>query len=152
LSKLNSTWLISNAIQLVDSLSMASSIEARSPFLNGDLIKTVLTYNLQNGVDKNGKTILKKILSDKIPIELINRPKSGFVVPISSWVNQLENRYGDQIDEGNLVKNGIIRKNFLHSKENKNITIHTKYRVILLELWYSGILKIYNSNIEQSKN
>ncbi len=143
LSKLNRTWLMSNSVQLSDSLSMASSIEARSPFLNSDLIKTALTYNVQNGVDLKGKSILRKILSEKLPIDFINRPKSGFVVPIGSWVSQLEKNYGDQVNNGCLVRYGLLKKDFFNLKENRNITIHTKYRVVLLELWYSNLLNLY---------
>jgi asparagine synthase (glutamine-hydrolysing) len=145
LSKLNRTWLMSNSVQLSDSLSMASSIEARSPFLNSDLIKTTLTYNVQNGVDLQGKSILRKILSEKLPLDFLNRPKSGFVVPISSWVNQLEKNYGDQVNNGYLVQCGLLKKDFFSLKENRNINLHTKYRVVLLELWYSNLLNLYDS-------
>lgn len=143
LSKLNRTWLMSNSVQLSDSLSMASSIEARSPFLNSDLIKTALIFNIQNGVDPKGKSVLKKILSDKLPMEFINRPKSGFVVPISLWVSQLEKNFGSQVNDGFLVRCGLLKKDFFNLKENRNITIHTKYRIVLLELWYSNLLSLY---------
>jgi len=145
LSKLNKTWLISNSVQLADSLSMASSVELRSPFLNSDLIKTVLTYNAQNAIDSKGKSILRKILSNKLPMEYLNRPKAGFVVPIASWVNKLEKNFEDQINNGYLVQNGMLKKNFLNMRGNKNITIHTKYRIILLELWFSKLLNLYYS-------
>jgi asparagine synthase (glutamine-hydrolysing) len=145
LSKLNRTWLMSNSIQLLDSLSMASSIEARSPLINKDLIKMVLTYNVQNGVDSNGKSILKKILSDKIPAEFINKPKSGFVVPVGLWVKQLEENFKDHINEGHLIRSGMLEKNFFSFTRNKNITIHTKYRIILLELWFSSLLNLFYS-------
>lgn len=152
LSKLNKTWLISNSVQLADSLSMASSIESRSPFLNSDLIKTALTYNLQNGVDPKGKSVLRKILSDKLPMEFINRPKSGFVVPIGLWVSQLENNFGSQVNDGHLVRCGLLKKDFFKLKENKNILIHTKYRFLLLELWYSNLLSLYSEKNNDKNN
>jgi asparagine synthase (glutamine-hydrolysing) len=147
LSKLNKTWLISNSIQLSDSVSMASSVESRSPFLNPDLIKKMLSYNINNQINFNeGKTVLKKILNDKLPKSVINKPKSGFVVPIVAWVNSLEKDYKSQVNNGLLVELGLIKKNFLNIKTSQNITNHTKYRVILLELWFLNIVDLYKKN------
>jgi len=147
LSKLNKTWLTSNSIQLSDSVSMASSVESRSPFLNPNLIKKMLSYNINNKISlSEGKIVLKKILEDKLPKSFIDRPKSGFVVPIGAWVNSLEKDFSSQINNGFLVELGLIKKNFLNFNNNPNITIHTKYRIILLELWFLNIVDLYKKN------
>jgi len=144
LLKLNRTWLISNSVQLSDSLSMSMGVESRAPFLNPDLVTCMLQYNTTNRSDlEGGKSILKKIMHNKLPDNFLNRPKSGFVTPIGSWVKALELKFGAQIDGGNLVKNGLIKKNFFQICKSENITLHTKYRMILLELWYENLLKNY---------
>ena len=147
IAKLNKTWLTSNSIQLSDSVSMASSVESRSPFLNPNLIKKMLSYNINNKISlSEGKIVLKKILEDKLPKSFIDRPKSGFVVPIGAWVNSLEKDFSSQINNGFLVELGLIKKNFLNFNNNPNITIHTKYRIILLELWFLNIVDLYKKN------
>ncbi len=144
LSKLNRTWLISNCVQLADTLSMSNSIESRSPFLNANLIKTMLAYNTQNRADRHGsKAVLRKILENKLPDALLNRPKSGFVTPVGKWVNLLEDRYEDLLNNGKLVELGLIKRNFFKIYDPRNVTLHTKYRLIFLEIWYSNLLNKY---------
>ena len=144
LSKLNRTWLISNCVQLADTVSMANSIESRSPFLNPNLIKTMLSYNIQHETDvRVSKSVLRKILANKLPKELLNRPKSGFVTPVAKWVDLLEQKYADAVDDGVLVEQGLINKGFFNLKEFRNVTLHTKYRLILLEKWYSNLINKY---------
>jgi asparagine synthase (glutamine-hydrolysing) len=144
LSKLNRTWLISNCVQLADTVSMSNSIESRSPFLNANLIKTMLAYNTQNRSDRQGsKMVLRQIMENKLPKKIVNRPKSGFVTPVAKWVNLLEKKYENLLANGKLVELGLIRPNFFKIYDSRNVTLHTKYRLILLEIWYSNLLKKY---------
>jgi asparagine synthase (glutamine-hydrolysing) len=142
LAKLNRTWLISNCVQLSDSVSMANGIESRAPFLNPQLVKTMLSYNVQNRMDAKGsKFLLRRILSNRLPESIVNRPKSGFVPPVGKWIQSLEDEYGEAINNGELVKRNYIRPNFFDGKKSSNVTLHTKYRVILLERWYSSLVR-----------
>ena len=62
----------------VDYPSMATSIEARSPFMDHNLIEysATLPWNIKM---KNGpKSILKRIGEDKLPKYIVNAPKIGF--------------------------------------------------------------------------
>jgi len=144
LCKLNRTWLISNCVQLADTLSMSNSIESRAPFLNSNLIKTMLAYNTQNRPDRQGgKSVLRRVMENKLPEEILHRPKSGFVTPVAKWIDLLEERYAELVNNGKLVDQGIIKKDFFKIYDPNNITLHTKYRIILLEQWYSNLIKRY---------
>jgi len=144
LSKLNRTWLISNCVQLADTVSMANSIESRSPFLNPNLIKTMLSSNIQHQADaRSSKAVLRKILANKLPKKLLNRPKSGFVTPVAKWVDLLEQKYAGAVEDGVLVEQGLIKKGFFNLRDVRNVTLHTKYRLILLEKWYSNLVNKY---------
>jgi asparagine synthase (glutamine-hydrolysing) len=72
----------------VDKMSMATSIEARVPFLDHQFIRHALsippTLKTQGGVLKQ---ILKKAVRGLIPDEIIERKKQGFAVPIDDWVS-----------------------------------------------------------------
>ena len=140
LTKLNRTWLISNSVALADTLPMSCSIEGRSPFLDKNLVSTMLSYNTQNRADRSGsKTVLRKIMSDKLPMDIIDRPKSGFVTPIAKWVDSLEKKFAEEVNTGHLYQQGLIKRDFLNL-QSKDITLHTKYRVILLEKWFSNLI------------
>ena len=72
----------------VDKMSMATSIEARAPFLDHHFIKYALSISpklkTQGGELKH---IFKKAVRGLIPDQVIDRKKQGFAVPIDDWVN-----------------------------------------------------------------
>jgi asparagine synthase (glutamine-hydrolysing) len=70
----------------VDRMSMANSIEVRCPMLDHVLAETANRIpnrmKLQHG---KGKLILLKALGDRLPPELLTRPKAGFGIPLGQW-------------------------------------------------------------------
>lgn len=79
----------------VDKMSMATSIEARVPYL--DHVFVGLAMSIPESLKMNGGTtkhLLKQAVRGIIPDSIIDRPKQGFAVPISEW---LQNRLGDVI-------------------------------------------------------
>jgi len=71
----------------VDMMSMASSLEVRTPFLDHNVVNFTVTLSDNYKIDNNMK---KKILQDAfreiLPSELYNRPKHGFEVPLLKWL------------------------------------------------------------------
>ncbi|MDC3181481.1 asparagine synthase (glutamine-hydrolyzing) [Flavobacteriaceae bacterium] len=72
-----------------DRLGMANSIEARSPFLNHEMVQLALSipskYKIKNGVNKY---ILKKSLERILPNDILYRKKMGFNLPIREWAKE----------------------------------------------------------------
>jgi asparagine synthase (glutamine-hydrolysing) len=78
----------------VDKMSMATSIEARVPFLDHHFIRQALS--VPPHVKTRGgilKYILKKAVRNLIPDVIIDRKKQGFSVPIDDWIID---RLGDE--------------------------------------------------------
>lgn len=75
----------------VDSMSMANSLEVRTPFLDHNVVDFVFNLPVSYKINKKQrKKILKDAFSDILPYELLNRSKKGFEVPLLSWLkNQL---------------------------------------------------------------
>jgi asparagine synthase (glutamine-hydrolysing) len=76
------SYLHEDVLTKVDRCSMAASIEARVPLLN----KNIVDFARYSSDDLhilrgNQKTALKRLLSEKLPKDIIERPKSGFSVP-----------------------------------------------------------------------
>ena len=70
----------------VDKITMATSVEARVPFLDHHLIEYAmgLPRNLKvKGV--TGKHILKRALESVLPADVLYKPKRGFGAPINEW-------------------------------------------------------------------
>lgn len=73
----------------VDKMSMASSIEARVPFLDHRIVEFSFRVpnelKVRNGV---GKYLLKKAAEGILPDSIIYRAKQGLNSPVSAWLRQ----------------------------------------------------------------
>jgi asparagine synthase (glutamine-hydrolysing) len=71
----------------VDKITMSTSVEARVPFLDQDLVafgmKLPLDLRLRG---RTGKYLLKKALRGTLPDEVIDREKMGFGAPVREWL------------------------------------------------------------------
>ena len=80
--------LPNQVLPFVDRLSMAHSIEVRVPYLDYRIVE--FSNRLPGSLKiKNGivKYIHKKAMEKLLPIDLVQRPKEGFVQPIYSWIH-----------------------------------------------------------------
>ncbi|MFM7016213.1 MAG: asparagine synthase-related protein, partial [Bacteroidota bacterium] len=120
------TYLVDDILQKVDRATMSTSLEGREPFLDHRLIEFVATlpaeFKLQNG---EGKRILKDIVHDYVPKHLIERPKMGFGVPVSKWMQNdlkplLMEVMGDEALKENHLLNAssirALREDYLRGK------------------------------------
>src|ERR1044071_393774 len=70
----------------VDKLTMATSVEARVPFLDHHLIEYAMGLPRELKVKgKTGKHILKRALESILPRDLLYQPKRGFGAPVREW-------------------------------------------------------------------
>src|SRR5690606_32569028 len=79
-------WLSDNLLERGDRMSMAASLELRPPFLDYPLAE--LAFRLPSDVkrrDGTGKWVVKEIARRHLPAEIVDRPKSGFKVPLDAW-------------------------------------------------------------------
>lgn len=94
----------------VDRTSMLNSLECRAPFLNKKLWDYTLSLPdnfLLKGWDK--KHILKAAFADQFPDNFLDKPKSGFGVPIGDWLKTiLRKELESFIDKKSLDKQGIF--------------------------------------------
>ncbi|MBL7925082.1 MAG: asparagine synthase C-terminal domain-containing protein, partial [Bacteroidia bacterium] len=81
------SYLVDDILQKVDRSTMSASLEGREPFLDHRLVEWVAAmpsdYKLKDGVSKR---ILKDIVHQYVPREMMDRPKMGFGVPVKDWL------------------------------------------------------------------
>ena len=79
-------YLVDDVLTKIDRMSMASSLEARVPFLDHRVVelaaKIPARLKLYNG---QTKYILKNCFKDGVPEDIVARKKQGFGIPIKFW-------------------------------------------------------------------
>ncbi len=102
----------------VDTMSMANSLEVRVPFLDYSVVNFAFTLPASYKIaDQGRKLILKDAFRSQLPVELWNRPKHGFEVPLLKWL---------RTDLKSLVMDDLLSENLIHEQglfEYKDIQI-----------------------------
>jgi asparagine synthase (glutamine-hydrolysing) len=80
------TYLPGGLLVKADRMSMAHSLESRSPFLDHELAEWAARLPEHYKISGlNGKVILRETFKEFLPDEINNRGKQGFGIPISAW-------------------------------------------------------------------
>ncbi len=142
------TWLVDDLLIKADRMSMAASLELRVPFLDYRLVEFAASmpahYKIRNG---QGKYLLKKMMEDILPKEIIHRKKMGFPTPLkmmfegdlygyardvllapSTRVNAYFSR--ERIEE-------VLQEHKQHKMDHHRLI----WQLIVLEQWLEGVLK-----------
>jgi len=81
------TYLPDDILVKVDRAAMGVSLETRAPFLDHRLFEFVWSLPLEYRIrDKQSKALLRELLYRHVPRSLIERPKSGFAIPIGQYL------------------------------------------------------------------
>jgi asparagine synthase (glutamine-hydrolysing) len=86
------TWLPDDLLVKTDRMMMACSVEARTPYLDHELVEVVLNSSAHfNKHPFQSKNYLRKLLKKKLPASIAesisSRPKQGFLTPNHKWLN-----------------------------------------------------------------
>ena len=104
------SYLPDNILCKVDRASMAVSLETRVPFLDHRVAavaaRVPLKFKIQGG---SGKNILRRLLSQYMPVGLVDRPKAGFGVPVGDWIRGPLRPWAESLlDEKRLADEGWL--------------------------------------------
>ena len=142
------TYLIDDILQKVDRATMSQSLEGRDPFLDHRIIEFAARlpneYKYHNGTKKR---ILRDIVHQYIPKELMDRPKMGFAIPIAEWMsNELKELVEEYVSESNIKAQGLfnwayilkLKTAFFNGKKEYDVKI---WYLLMFQMWYSKWMK-----------
>jgi asparagine synthase (glutamine-hydrolysing) len=137
------TYLLDDILQKVDRAGMSVSLEGREPFLDHRIIEWAaqlpMDYKYYKG---NKKYILKEIVHQYLPKEMMDRPKMGFGIPIADWLQNDLKKFVDQyFDEAFIIKQNIfnneeiqrIKNSFYQGKIERAEKI---WYLLMFQMWY----------------
>ena len=82
----------------IDRATMSVSLEGREPLLDHRIIEYLARVPKEiKYKNKEGKYLLKKLLYKYLPRKLVDRQKSGFQIPLNSWLRDKLKAVGDEI-------------------------------------------------------
>jgi asparagine synthase (glutamine-hydrolysing) len=98
-------YLPDDILAKVDRASMAVSLETRVPFLDHRVAELAaripLDLKIRNG---RGKHIVRKLLDDLVPRELVDRPKAGFALPVGEWLKGPLRSWAEDLLDPQLIR------------------------------------------------
>lgn len=141
-------WLPDDLLMKKDKMGMATSIEARVPFLDYTFVEMAFQLPQRLKVHRlTTKYILKKSMERLLPKEIIYRKKEGFPTPVSGWLrNELRDFTLDILCAGDSFAHG-----FFNRKEIEKLLIphlsgtedngRMLFPLINFEIWHSLFIR-----------
>jgi asparagine synthase (glutamine-hydrolysing) len=129
------TYMADDILQKVDRATMSVSLEGREPFLDQTIIEWAAQLpNDYKYHDGEKKYIVKQIVYQYIPKEMIERKKMGFGIPVEKWLNnELKELVQEYLSENKLNEHKLFNTGYVQ----KLTTDFFKGRTDLyLKIWY----------------
>lgn len=103
-------YLPNDILTKVDRTGMSVSLESRAPFLDHQIVEFALSLPAHMRTDgTKGKKLLRELLYRKVPQAIVDRPKSGFALPVESWISgPLRDWAEDLLSETSLADSGLL--------------------------------------------
>jgi asparagine synthase (glutamine-hydrolysing) len=146
------TRLPEHSLVLTDRMTMAHGLEARSPFLDHELVELLArvpgTLKVQNNQPKH---LMRKLAKKYLPPAILNREKQGFMFPIAYWFRTDLFPLASQLLENSFfVKEGWFRKEAIQrllSEHRSNRQDHhvRLWMLLNLEIWH----QLYIQGVEK---
>lgn len=126
------TDLAEGLLTKVDRTSMAHSLEVRPPLLDHRLVEFMLSVDPDLLVDQHrrrGKLLVRRLMQPRLPEGHLDRPKSGFGLPVHRWLKSHPKLMRDAV--GRLRARGVLRRSV-------GSEFRRAWSLLVLDRWFSA--------------
>ena len=142
------SYLVNDLLFMADQMGMAHSLEIRVPFCDHLLVENLMRHPWQHKVGSFSlKKLLKKIMRKDLPVEILNRKKQGFMIPIGTWMkNELRPMFEAYFDPGRLRRQGLfdpqqVNALFQDHLSGKVQKTNQLWALLVFQLWHERMEK-----------
>ncbi len=142
-----STYLTDDILVKVDRMSMANSLEVRSPLLDHKVVEFMAQVQRKHKYTyRESKILLRGLAERYVPAAILDRPKQGFAIPLASW---LQNELRPWLEEILLSPQAIERGFFSEMALRKMVSDHlARRRDYSQQLWALLMLEVFLGQCE----
>jgi asparagine synthase (glutamine-hydrolysing) len=137
------TQLPDEFLLMTDRFSMAHSLEARTPFLDNELVDLVTSIPPELRTSREDpKALLRDAVADLLTPAHLSAPKRGFVFPFARWLRgELRPLAERLLDDGRLEQQGIFRpglaaRYLLPHLEGRSDESERLWPLLMFQLWH----------------
>ncbi|CCD83602.1 putative Asparagine synthetase asnB [Bradyrhizobium sp. ORS 285] len=137
------SYLSDDILQKVDRAAMAVALETRVPFLDKDVVEFSATVPAHMKVrDGRGKWLVRQVLYRHVPAEMIDRPKTGFSVPLDAWLRgPLKAWAADLLSPARLKRQGLfdsarVSRMFDEHLSRRHNHSYWLWNVLMAQAWH----------------
>ncbi|MFB4269845.1 N-acetylglutaminylglutamine amidotransferase [Nonomuraea sp. GTA35] len=134
--------LVDDPVKRVDNMTMAHGLEARTPFLDHELVELAAACPAELKLAHGGKGVLKDAARRLLPAEVVDRPKGYFPVPAVRHVDgALLDLVRDALTSRAARERGLFRQDYVDrlladpEQDRATTGVNTLWQLGLLELW-----------------
>jgi asparagine synthase (glutamine-hydrolysing) len=134
------TYLPDYILTKTDLALMAHSVEGRNPFVDYRLVEFVNMLPPEYKFEGGGKHILKALLKNYLPAEVMNRKKMGFSPPIKYWFRDNPDLLYEIFSKADFVSGDLFELGQIHKAIDRFRTSEMNiseqlWLIMVLELW-----------------